>query len=185
MPTGNFVRVVNVDFMTSTSPKSASTVYLSFSLASPLSLLFMRKQARCAYFSKHFNAPDAYTSDDDHPRPPPRVGAASTSPVWRFRRFSCFLKKQTHTHAHACTRKRTYSELMGETPPLPGGRQPAELVREATMELKLAERARLLALAEEAERLADEEAAKVKEIEVELQERLRLAAATQQALAEV
>ncbi|CAM9930097.1 unnamed protein product [Pylaiella littoralis] len=76
------------------------------------------------------------------------------------------------------------SELMGETPPLPGGRQPAELVREATMELKLAERARLLALAEEAERLADEEAAKVKEIEVELQERLRLAAATQQALAE-
>lgn len=74
---------------------------------------------------------------------------------------------------------------MGETSPLPGGRQPAELVRAATMKLKLAERARLLALAEEAERSADEEAAKVAAIEVELQERLELAAATQKALAEV
>lgn len=53
------------------------------------------------------------------------------------------------------------------------------------MKLKLAERDRLLALAEEAERAADAEAAKVTEIEAELEELLEKVASTQQALAEV
>lgn len=53
------------------------------------------------------------------------------------------------------------------------------------MKLKLAERGRLLALAEEAERLADEEGAKVAAIEAQLEQKLGEVAATQQALAEV
>lgn len=53
------------------------------------------------------------------------------------------------------------------------------------MRLKLAERDRLLALAEEAERSADAEAANVAEIQAQLEELLRRVAATQQALAEV
>lgn len=53
------------------------------------------------------------------------------------------------------------------------------------MKLKLAERDRLLALAEEAERSAEMEASNVAEIEAELEELLGKVAATRQALAEV
>lgn len=74
---------------------------------------------------------------------------------------------------------------MGQNNPLPGGRRPAELVRESTMKLKLAERDRLLALAEEAERAADVEAENVAEIETEVEELLGKVASTQQALEEV
>eukprot|EP00903_Cladosiphon_okamuranus_P005995 g5915.t1 len=76
------------------------------------------------------------------------------------------------------------SDVIGQNSPLPGCRRPAELVRESTMKLKLAERDRLLALAEEAERAADAEAAKVAEIEAELEDLLEKVTATQQALAE-
>ncbi|CAN0581536.1 unnamed protein product, partial [Ectocarpus sp. 12 AP-2014] len=76
------------------------------------------------------------------------------------------------------------SDLIGETTPLPGGRNPAELVRESTMILKRAERARLLVLAEEAERSADAEAAKVAAVAAELEEWLGRVAGTKQALAE-
>ncbi|CAB1116495.1 unnamed protein product [Ectocarpus sp. CCAP 1310/34] len=76
------------------------------------------------------------------------------------------------------------SDLIGETTPLPGGRDPTELVRESTMNLKRAERARLLVLAEEAERSADAEAAKVAAVAAELEEWLGRVAGTQQALAE-
>lgn len=125
---------------------------------------------------------DSSTCDNKAFTPAPRVGTtASTSP----RTLDGFILLITQTQTPIHTNTNTRSELMGETSPLPGGRQPAELVRASTMKLKLAERARLLALAEEAERSADEEAAKVAAIEVELQERLELAAATQKALAEV
>lgn len=53
------------------------------------------------------------------------------------------------------------------------------------MNLKRAERARLLVLAEEAERLADAEAAKVAAVAAELEEWLGRVAGTKQALAEV
>ncbi|CAN0415505.1 unnamed protein product, partial [Ectocarpus fasciculatus] len=76
------------------------------------------------------------------------------------------------------------SDLIGETTPLPGGRDPAELVRESTMNLKRAERARLLGLAEEAERSADAEAAKVAAVAAELEEWLGRVAGTKQALAD-
>lgn len=74
---------------------------------------------------------------------------------------------------------------MGQNTPLPGGRQPAELVRESTMKLKVAERDRLLALADEAERAAEAEAAHVAKVEADLEELVGKISATQQMLAEV
>eukprot|EP00752_Nemacystus_decipiens_P018769 g16828.t1 len=78
----------------------------------------------------------------------------------------------------------TMSDVMGPNTPLPGGRQPAELVRESTMKLKLAERDRLLALAEEAERAAEAEEAKVAEVEAELGELLEYVMTMRKTLAE-
>lgn len=69
--------------------------------------------------------------------------------------------------------------------PLPSDRQPVELVREITMSLKQAERDRLLALAEEAERQADAEAEAVAQIEAALEKKLAEVAETQEALTEV
>ncbi|CAM9765243.1 unnamed protein product, partial [Hapterophycus canaliculatus] len=76
------------------------------------------------------------------------------------------------------------SDLIGQPSPLPGGRKPAELVRETTMRLKLAERARLLAAVEETERLADVEAKKTAAVEAAVAERLAVLAATQQGMSE-
>ncbi|CAM9528415.1 unnamed protein product [Scytosiphon promiscuus] len=76
------------------------------------------------------------------------------------------------------------SDLIGQPSPLPGGRKPAELVRETTMKLKLAERARLLELAEEAERRADAEAEKTAKVEAAVAEQLTILAGTQQGMAE-
>eukprot|EP00904_Undaria_pinnatifida_P005282 jgi/Undpi1/1884/HiC_scaffold_12.g05271.m1 len=69
--------------------------------------------------------------------------------------------------------------------PLPGGRQPSELVREGRMRLKLLERDRLKGLAEEAERSAEGEAARVAGIEAALEKRLGEVTAIEQALTEV
>lgn len=69
--------------------------------------------------------------------------------------------------------------------PLPSDRQPIELVREITMSLKQAERDRLLALAEEAERQADAEAETAAQIGAALEKKLAEVTETQEALTEV
>lgn len=68
---------------------------------------------------------------------------------------------------------------------MPGGRQPAEVLREGTINLKLAERERLLAQAEAAERAAEAEAAKVAQLEEALAKRLEEVTGIKLALTEV